>query len=255
MPDLQPAQRAQIINKLLSQGHFDLFKQGGSLLYRLKDPSKAKIAKGADNEEKIVYTIIEEAGNKGIWIRDIRFKSNLMPTQLNKILKSLETKKFIKAVKSVAASKKKVYMLYNLEPDTSVTGGAWYQDQDFEAEFVDVLNQQCYRFLEKKKEQMNSCGGGPIMARNVTFASSKEVWKFISDLGISKVKLSVEDLEMILNTLVYDGKVERTLSGDGNTLYRAVEPLLNPPGLIKSTCGVCPVRKNCCDVGDRKSVV
>lgn len=151
MPDLQPAQRAQIINKLLSQGHFDLFKQGGSLLYRLKDPSKAKIAKGADNEEKIVYTIIEEAGNKGIWIRDIRFKSNLMPTQLNKILKSLETKKFIKAVKSVAASKKKVYMLYNLEPDTSVTGGAWYQDQDFEAEFVDVLNQQCYRFLEKKK--------------------------------------------------------------------------------------------------------
>ncbi|CAK9808653.1 DNA-directed RNA polymerase III subunit RPC6 [Anthophora plagiata] len=250
MPDLQPAQKAQIINKLLSQGYFDLFKQGGSLLYRLKDPSKAKIAKGADNEEKIVYSIIEEAGNKGIWIRDIRFKSNLMPTQLNKILKSLETKKFIKAVKSVAASKKKVYMLYNLEPDTSVTGGAWYQDQDFEAEFVDVLNQQCYRFLEKKREQMNACRGGPIMARNVTFASSKEVWKFISDLGISKVKLSVEDLEMILNTLVYDGKVERTLSGDGNTLYRAVEPLLSPPGLIKSTCGVCPVKKNCCDIGD-----
>lgn len=250
LPDLQPLQRAQIINKLLSEGHIDLFKQGGSLLYRLKDPSKAKVAKGADNEEKIVYTIIEEAGNKGIWIRDIRFKSNLMPTQLNKILKSLETKKFIKAVKSVAASKKKVYMLYNLEPDTSVTGGAWYQDQDFEAEFVDVLNQQCYRFLEKKKEQMNCCRDGPIMARNVTFASSKEVWKFISDLGISKVKLSVEDLEMILNTLVYDGKVERNISSDGNILYRAVEPLLSPPGLIKSTCGVCPVRKNCCDLGD-----
>ncbi|XP_031833548.1 RNA polymerase III subunit F [Nomia melanderi] len=250
MPNLQPAQRAQIINKLLSQGHFDLFKQGGSLLYRLKDPSKAKVAKGADNEEKIVYTIIEEAGNKGIWIRDIRFKSNLMPTQLNKILKSLETKKFIKAVKSVAASKKKVYMLYNLEPDTSVTGGAWYQDQDFEAEFVDVLNQQCYRFLEKKREQISSCRGGPIAARNITFASSKEVWKFISDLGISKVKLSVEDLEMILNTLVYDGKVERILSEDGSNLYRAVEPLLHAPGLIKSTCGVCPVRKNCCDIGD-----
>lgn len=250
MPDLQPIQRAQIINKLLSQGFFDLFKQGGSLLYRLKDPSKAKIAKGADNEEKIVYTIIEEAGNKGIWIRDIRFKSNLMPTQLNKILKSLETKKFIKAVKSVAASKKKVYMLYNLEPDRSVTGGAWYQDQDFEAEFVDVLNQQCFRFLEQKKEGTSACKGGPIAARNVTFASSKEVWKFISDLGISKVKLSVEDLEMILNTLVYDGKVERSVSGEGNNLYRAIQSLLEPPGLIKSPCGVCPVRKNCCDVGD-----
>lgn len=192
IPDLEPTKKAQIINKLLSQGHFDLFKHGGSLLYRFKDPSKSKIAKGADNEEKIVYKIIEEAGNKGIWIRDIRFKSNLMPTQLNKILKSLETNKFIKAVKSVAASKKKVYMLYNLEPDRSVTGGAWYQDQDFEAEFVDVLNQQCYRFLEDRRKGTKDCKGGPIAARNIAFASSKEVWKYISDLGISKVFIQIQ---------------------------------------------------------------
>lgn len=185
LPDLQSGQRAEIINKLLQQGYFDLYKQAGSLSYRLKDPTK--IAKGADNEEKIVYRIIEEAENKGIWTRDIRFKSNLMHTQLKKILKSLETKKLIKVVKSVAASKKKVYMLYNLEPDETVTGGAWYQDQDFETEFVDVLNQQCYRFLEQKKEKAKTSNNGPIDARNKTFASSKEVWKFISDLGISKV--------------------------------------------------------------------
>jgi len=188
MPDLQPAQRAEIINKLLSQGYFDLFtnKQTGSLFYCLKDPTK--LAKGADNEEKVVYEIIEKAGNKGIWIRDIRLKSNLMHGPLKKILKSLETKKFIKVVKSVAASKKKVYMLYNLEPDESVTGGAWYQDQDFETEFVDVLNQQCYRFLEQKREKMKTCNAGPIAARNMTFASSEEVVKFISELGISKVE-------------------------------------------------------------------
>lgn len=41
---------------------------------------------------------------KGIWIRDIRFKCNLLLTQVNKILKNLETKKLIKAVKSVAVS-------------------------------------------------------------------------------------------------------------------------------------------------------
>ncbi|XP_001604309.1 probable DNA-directed RNA polymerase III subunit RPC6 [Nasonia vitripennis] len=250
MPDLTPIQKAQSLNKLLTQGYFDLFKQGETLLYKLKDPTKARTAKGADNEERIVYTIIEEAGNKGIWTRDIRFKSNLMPTQLNKILKSLETKKIIKAVKSVAASKKKVFMLYNLEPDRSVTGGAWYQDQDFEAEFVDVLNQQCYRFLEQKRESTKNYINGPIAEKNATFASSKEVWKFISDLGISKVKLSVEDLEMILNTLIYDGKVERTVSSDGSSLYRAINPLLNSPGLVQSSCGVCPVRKNCCDFGD-----
>ena len=48
------------------------------------------------------------------------------------------------------ASKRKVYMLFNLQPDRSVTGGAWYSDQDFESEFVEVLNQQCYKFLQDK---------------------------------------------------------------------------------------------------------
>ena len=37
-------------------------------------------------------------------------------------MKSLEGKKLIKSVKSVNATKKKVYMLYDLEPDRSVTG-------------------------------------------------------------------------------------------------------------------------------------
>lgn len=50
----------------------------------------------------------------------------------------------------IQASKKKVYMLYNLQPDRSVTGGAWYSDQDFESEFVEVLNQQCFKFLQSK---------------------------------------------------------------------------------------------------------
>ena len=44
----------------------------------------------------------------GIWIRDIRFKSNIQMTQVNKIVKNLESKKLIKAVKSVAVSTEKL---------------------------------------------------------------------------------------------------------------------------------------------------
>lgn len=65
------------------------------------DPRRPK---GVIMKKKVVYRIIEEAGTKGIWIRDIRFKSNLNMTQLNKVLKSLEAKKLIKAVKSVTVS-------------------------------------------------------------------------------------------------------------------------------------------------------
>lgn len=70
-------------------------------LNRFKNQSSKAAIKGADNEEKVVFNLIEEAGNKGIWIRDIRHRSNLANTQLTKVLKSLEGKKAIKAVKCV----------------------------------------------------------------------------------------------------------------------------------------------------------
>lgn len=41
-------------------------------------------------------------------------------------------------------------MLYDLQPHETVTGGAWYSDQEFETEFVDVLNAQCLQFLQNK---------------------------------------------------------------------------------------------------------
>lgn len=104
VPELLAEDRVKLINGLLSRGLLDLFNQGNKLLYKYKEPKRTESVKGADNEEKVVYSIIETAGNKGIWIRDIRFQSNLLPTQLNKILKALENKKLIKAVKSVSVS-------------------------------------------------------------------------------------------------------------------------------------------------------
>lgn len=61
----------------------------------------------------------------------------------------------------------------------------------------------------------------------------------------------MEDIETILNTLIYDGKVEMTIiaakegtvgSVDGQMrLYRAVSPLIQPTGLVRTPCGLCPV--------------
>ena len=120
MPNLDTKMRVSVINKLLTsvtsvllfyvpsfnvfffwQGRVDLFKQNNELIYRMKDSSGVKV-KGGEMDEKLVYKLIEEAGNKGIWARDIRFKSNISLTQLNKILKALEGKKLVKAVTSVS---------------------------------------------------------------------------------------------------------------------------------------------------------
>ena len=63
--------------QLLNTGKIDLLTSAeGVVFYKLKGASKASGVRG-DQEEKIVFGIIEEAGNTGTWIRDIRIKSNL----------------------------------------------------------------------------------------------------------------------------------------------------------------------------------
>lgn len=61
----------------------------------------------------------------------------------------------------------------------------------------------------------------------------------------------MEDIETILNTLIYDGKVEMTIIAakegtvgcvDGQMkLYRGVNAIIQPTGLVKTPCGLCPV--------------
>jgi len=261
LPSSSQHQRVHAINKLLKGGHIELLTSGNTLLYRFKDSQAATKTRGFDVEEKLIYQIIEVADNKGIWIRDIRNKCSLPMVQVNKVLKSLEGKKLIKAVNSVSAGKKKVYMLYNLEPDSTVTGGAWYSDQDFESEFVDILNQQCFKFLEQKSAEAQQMKIDPLLRRNRSYATSQEVWKYISELGISKVTLSEQDIETILDTIIYDGKAEMIIvsdtsgasssaAGDANVigqkkLYRSIKPLVSVPGLMRMPCGVCPVVRNC----------
>ena len=83
----------------------------GTLVFKLKKNTQ-KISGAA--EEKVVFNIIEAAGNKGVWIRDIRSKSQLSTQELTKVLKSLEGKKAIKAVKSVSVSLTNLFNIFNV---------------------------------------------------------------------------------------------------------------------------------------------
>lgn len=81
-------------------------------------------------------------------------------------------------------------MLYNLEPDSSLTGGAWYSDQEFESDFVDKLNQYCYKFLTLKKKSDNDLFSDAVLIHNKLYATAAEVCDFINNLGISNVSFT-----------------------------------------------------------------
>ena len=55
-----------------------------------------------------VYQLIEDATNVGIWHKDLKDQSNLQQHELMRILKTLETKKLIKSVKSIQFKNRKV---------------------------------------------------------------------------------------------------------------------------------------------------
>jgi DNA-directed RNA polymerase III subunit RPC6 len=59
---------------------------------------------------------------------------------LTKTLKILEQRLLIKSVRSVVSKSKKLYVLYDVVPAKSVTGGPWYSDQEFDHEFVAALS-------------------------------------------------------------------------------------------------------------------
>lgn len=94
-----------------------------------------------------MFSLIEESDKMGIWIRDIRDRSGLTETQLRKVLKTLEQRKLVKAVKAVGTTKK-CYMLYNLEADETLTGGTFYSDQQLDSQFVQTLAQVCVNLLQ-----------------------------------------------------------------------------------------------------------
>ncbi len=73
---------------------------------------------------------------------------------LTKTLKILEQRSLIKSIRSVVSKSKKLYVLFDVVPAKSVTGGPWYSDQEFDHEFVSELSNFIVQMVHAHKEQM-----------------------------------------------------------------------------------------------------
>ena len=252
--------RAVAINRLLSQRKLQIFKDGDALVYKEVKQDEAVKFKGLSSEDLLVYQIIQQSGNTGIWTKELKQKSNLPQTQIGKIFKSLEARKLIKAVKHVAQQNRKVYMLYELEPSREITGGAWYTEHEYDAEFIHVLREQCVKF---------------ILARGKV--TLEDVCDFVKQTKLSHVELGQEEVLQIVNTLVYDGKVDAheeleldkerdpddpagEHGGDDDddldymenviVVYRPASlPIPKSSAFTAVPCGVCPVFQECAPGG------
>lgn len=135
----------QVVNKLLQSKTVEMAQApGGGFILRI--PKGTQLANSSP-EEQLVFSLIEESGSKGIWIKDIREKSGLTETQMKRVLKTLEKQKMVKAIKAVGTTRK-CYMLYSLDADESVSGGIFYSNQEVDSSFVKTLIDVSVGFLQ-----------------------------------------------------------------------------------------------------------
>lgn len=66
--------------------------------------------------------------------------------------------------------------------------------------------------------------------------------------GISKIQLRDEDVMMILETLEFDGRIDRIDNEDGDSFRQAMLATPETSAFTSIPCGVCPVSLNFCSI-------
>ncbi|GFR47134.1 hypothetical protein Agub_g8822 [Astrephomene gubernaculifera] len=237
LPSIGLQERVHAVNSLLAAKRIQLLRTSNNKIV-YKEVAAEEVAKfrGLSTEELLLYQCIKASGNTGVWTKDMRIRTNLAQPQITKILKVLEGRRLVKSVKNVNNPSRKVYMLAELDPSREVTGGAWYTENQFDSEFIHVLREACFSYIHRQGD-----------------ASLGAIAAFIRAKGFSKVELRTEDIQTIVMTLVYDGRVDEVEpegEDDNEDHYRpAVLSVPDSTPLTDVPCGVCPVVGECQEGG------
>lgn len=64
-------------------------------------------------------------------------------------------------------------MLYELTPDTKVTGDLFYSEQEFDTEFTDLMFNKTLNVLETKAKE--AANNNPLLQRRQSYATVQEI--------------------------------------------------------------------------------
>ncbi|SCU78832.1 LAMI_0A06172g1_1 [Lachancea mirantina] len=204
-----------LVQELLNKNLIKLIKQNDELKFQAVDFIEAQKKAAMSSDEALVYSYIEASGREGIWTKTIKARTNLHQHVVNKCLKSLESQRYVKSVKSVKYPTRKIYMLYNLQPSIDVTGGPWFTDSELDVEFVNSLLTIVWRFVSERSfpdgfKNFTNGSKEVLYAANVSnYCTTDEILDFISNAKVANVELSSSDIRSLCEVLVYDDKLER----------------------------------------------
>jgi DNA-directed RNA polymerase III subunit RPC6 len=185
-------QFSEILNNLLDQNRIVAHDLNGEIVFRYQSQKDADKLKSLNMEENHTYTLITNSGNKGVTTNDIKDKTKLNTTVLNKILKKLEKNGLIKSYKVANVRNKKIWLGIDVTPSTDITGGIWCNNtQGFDKNLITAISNKVYDYIKNQK-----------------IATRKEILVFIKSSSLVTGELKEEDIQSILNLLVFDDRLE-----------------------------------------------
>lgn len=111
---------------------------------------------------------------------------------------------------------RKTYILYDIKPDEEVTGGVWFSNNDVDLVFVNKLMDIIYKFCYKKDDAYS-------ISKIDSLVRVTDLVDFITNSHISEIPLSLMDINILLDCMVFDGRLERYEVPDGIAL-RVLKP-------------------------------
>jgi DNA-directed RNA polymerase III subunit RPC6 len=217
-----------VFNELLGGNRIQLFQQSsGEMWFKLIDEDKASKLVGLTHEQILVYQEIEKAQSSAVWSGDIKKKLNMQTQSIDKTLKMLLNRGLIKLTRDVNRKNRKIYLLSELEPAKQISGGPWYTDHEFDTEFVTVLGNSIVKFVRE-------CGS----------ATASTIHDRVRKSGITTVNIAPDEFKLLLQTLVFDGRLETVRTAEGES-FKVGKAISVPNYLTDAPCGICPVSARC----------
>lgn len=230
-------------------------------------------------DQRLVYEQIDNSGNDGIWTRTIKHRLRIHESVFNACIKQLESKGYIRDIKSVENPNKKIYIKANTKPSDKTTGKAWHTDGELDEAMVDMMSAVVYHVIrDRSTERVGGerlKGGKHARAKLVGFPAGytayptvEDITHLIEDKGIvAGDSLGTNDIQEVLDVLIWDGLIEKIRNhgdGDGSIGYRVkrisaidpnvtvnddiqkvktggdLGPLPRSNGMTEIPCGACP---------------
>ncbi|PKS08316.1 hypothetical protein jhhlp_005260 [Lomentospora prolificans] len=129
------------------------------LAFKWREQSEAeKYKKCGDQEQAMVYSVIDDAGSDGIWSQTIIRRLQMHENVFKAAIKHLIQKKLVTPFKSVEHPNKKMYIKASLRPSEKATGGPWFTDQNLDEAFIEALQSVIYDFIKSKSTYRKGSG-------------------------------------------------------------------------------------------------